>query len=324
MSVRIAALFGLVLALLALGFFAVFNVPVDSQALVLRGSDVQRKVGPGIQLHIPLVEQVVTEPVLRERQFSFDAPFDIQGCRAEVTLIYRIGDLETYHGAGGDLASLQDKRRALEEALSTLPDLARFNDAATPYGTRIEEHLAPLAGPVAGGLHINWINTSLEEGCEPKRIVKQQPLALIIAQPVGELAAERASPGSMRATTADGVELQIEGFVATYEIQDQTKADNCFGQNRDLIAARIGNLAERAAGDTIRGLVLDQLAQFPAALQGALSNNDLDQCGLVLGAVDFSDASIVRRTVVNCTETQDQACDEKAIVIPGFSALTRP
>lgn len=324
MSVRIAALFGVVLALLALGFFAVFNVPVDSQALVLRGGDVQRKVGPGIQVHIPLVEQVVTEPVLRERQFSFADPFDIQGCRADVTLIYRIGDLETYHGTGGDLASLQDKRRELEEALSTLPDLARFNDAATPYATRIAEHLAPLVGPAAGGLHINRVNTSLQEGCEPKRIVRQEPLARIVARPVGKLAAERALPGSMRATTADGVELQIEGFVATYEIQDQTKADNCFGQNRNLMAARIGNLAERAASDTIRSLTLDQLAQFPAALQSALRDNDLDQCGMVLGAVDFSDADMIRRTVVNCAETQDEACNQNAILVPGFSALTRP
>ncbi|MEM9105620.1 MAG: hypothetical protein AAGC96_08185 [Pseudomonadota bacterium] len=324
MGIRTAALTGAVLALLALGFMAIFNVPVDSEALVLRGSDVQRKVGPGIQVHIPLVEQIVIEPVLRERQFIFDEPFEIQGCQAEIALIYRIGDLETYHADAGNPAVLQDKRQDLDMALSDLPDLSNFNEAATPYGTRIADRLTSITGPAEGGLYINRVNVSMNEGCEPRRIVKQEPMARIIAEPVGKLAPERATPGSSRATTTDGVELQIDGLVATYEITDETRGDNCFGANSNLIAARVGTLADRAAIAAISDMPLDRLAEFPARLQTALADNDLDQCGLALGAVDFSKATLARRSVVNCDETQDDACKHNTLAFPGFSVLLRP
>ena len=324
MSLRIAALFGMALALLALGFLSAFNVPVDSEALVLRGGEVQRKVGPGIHVHIPLVEQVMTEPVLRERLFGFDDPFEIRGCRAAVTLIYRIGDLETYHATGGDLAPLRARHQDLVKAFDTVPDLSSFKETATPYDIRIAEHLTTLTGPVAGGLHINRVDVSLEEGCEPKRIVKQVPMARILAEPVGELAPERASTSATRATTADGAELQIEGFIATYRIADETRVENCFGRKRDLIAVRLGNLAERAAIDAVRSIPLDRLAELPQRLQAALLKNDLDQCGLALGAVDFSMATLARRSIVNCDETRDEACNPNTLVFPGFSAFLRP
>lgn len=324
MVLRIAAFLGIALALLVLGFLSVFNVPVDSEALVLRGSQVQRTVGPGIQIRIPIVEQVVTEPVLRERQFIYDAPFEIQECRADLALIYRIGDLESYHAAGGDLAALGDKRRELSAALGTLPDLSRLDETAAPYADQISEHLSHLTGPAAGGLHISRVSVSVEEGCEPKRIIRQDQPARIVAEPIGTLASERALPASGRATTTDGAELQIKGIIATYEIIDETRVDRCFGRDRNHVAIRIGNLTERAMIEAIGTISLDRLAEFPSTLHTALLGNSLDQCGLALGAVDFGEATIARRQVVNCEETPVEECYVDAVVVPGFSVLSRP
>ena len=60
---RILGLFAFALALLAGGVLSIFNVPEGSQARVMRGSEVHRTVGPGLQARIPLVERVEIEPV---------------------------------------------------------------------------------------------------------------------------------------------------------------------------------------------------------------------------------------------------------------------
>ena len=315
---------GFALVLMALGFFSIFNVPVDSEALVLRFGEVHRKVGPGIQARIPVVERIVVEPVLRERQWRYDAPFRIQGCQAEVAVHYRIGDLRAYHAAKGVLSPLKDKRSQLEAALGTLPKLSGLAKTATPYAAQIADHLRSFSGPVEGGLHINRVNVALEEGCEPKRIVEEQRVAAMGTQPVGQLAPHRAAPGNLRAVTSDGVELQIENFAASYRIDDEARVEACFGGDRGLIAIRIGNLAERALSAVIRDIPFGQLAEAPARLHTALLDTDLDRCGVALGAVDFGKATVAKRLVINCEETSVEGCFSKPMTVRGLLALPRP
>ncbi|MEM9231794.1 MAG: hypothetical protein AAGB10_19540 [Pseudomonadota bacterium] len=316
---RIAAYIGIVLALVSFGALSIFNVPVDSEALVLRGTEVQRKVGPGLQFRMPFFENVVTVPVLREQQFSYDTAFEIQGCQAAVSVIYRIGDLEEYHASSGELTALTDKRPAIEASLDALPDLSGFAQSDKPYADQISERLKSLSGPASNGVYINRIRVALEDGCEPKRIVKETPLPSLSVQQVDVFGSERVAPGNLRVATSDGVEIQIEGFVATYEIDDRTRAETCFGKNGSIVATRVGSLAEATVREVVENLTLAELEELPARLVKELPNNNLAQCGLSLGAVDFNLATFARRSVVNCDETLTEDCFPKSFVIPGLA-----
>ena len=316
---RATVYIGIALFLVSFGALSVFRVPVDSEALVLRGAEVTRKAGPGLQFHVPFFENVVTVAVLCEQRFSYDTAFEIQGCQAAVSVIYRIGDLEEYHASGGELTALMDKRPAIETSLAALPDLSQFAQSDRPYTNRISEHLKSLAGPAADGFYINRIHVALEDGCEPRRIVKQTPLPSPAVRQLDVVASERTAPGNLRVTTSDGVEILIEGFVATYRIDDTTRAKTCFGQNESIIATRIGHLAEVAVKKTVETLTLAQLAELPARLREVLVDNDMGQCGLSLGAVDLNAATFSRRSVVNCEETPTEECSLTPFVIPDRS-----
>lgn len=316
---RLAVYIGFTVALVSLGAFSTFTVPVDSEALVLRGTEVNRKVGPGLQVRMPFLEKVVTEPVLRERLFNYDTAFEIQGCRADVAVIYRVGDLEAFHASNGGLMALEGQRGAIEMSLDALPDLSVFAESERPYGQQISERLQPLAGPAADGLYVNRIDVSLEDGCEPKRILKETPLSSVAAQRVDAYAPERAAPGYLNVTTSDGVDILIEGFVATFRIDDTARVETCFGQNRGIVATRVGHLAEATGLEVVEGLALDQMAELPERLHEALLDNDTGDCGLSFGAVDFNEATFTRRTVVNCEETPTEDCLPQSFVFPGLS-----
>lgn len=268
---RIAMFIGIALFLVSLGSLSVFRVPVDSEALLLRGTEVIRKVGPGLHFRMPFLENDVTVAVLRAQRFSYDNAFEIQGCQAAVTVIYRIGDLEEYHASGGELTALTDKRPAIEMSLNTLPDLLGNAQSDSHYADQISEHMRPLAGPAGDGFYINRIHVALVDGCEPERIVKETPLPSPAVLPLNAFASERVAPGNLRVTTADGVVILIEGFVATYRIEDTTRAETCFGQNESVIATRIGYLAEVAVRESAETLKFAQLAELPARLRGGWS-----------------------------------------------------
>ena len=53
------------LVLLLGGFFSIFKVPEGSQAVVFRGSEVHRTVGPGLQARIPLIERIEFKPLAK-------------------------------------------------------------------------------------------------------------------------------------------------------------------------------------------------------------------------------------------------------------------
>ena len=317
---RIAIYFSIALFLVLFGALSIFIVPMDSEALVLRGADVKRKVGPGLHIRAPFIENVVIKPVLREQRFSYDTAFEIQGCQAAVSMVYRIVDLEAYHASGGDLMALKDKRHAIEMSLVDLPNLSGFAKSDKAFAHQISEHLRPLAGAVAGGLDINRIHVTLVDGCEPKRIVKETPLPFLVAQPAVVFAPERTAPGNLSATTSDGVELLIEGFVPTYQINDASRVATCFGQNSSIIAIRIGSVAEMAVRRVVEKLTLARMAEFPKRLLEELRENDIGKCGLSFGAVDFNEATFARKSFVNCEETPIKDCIAEPFVIPGLSA----
>lgn len=300
------------------------RVPDDSEALILRGDEVQRKLGPGLHLRFPFKDKAIIEPVRRQQKFTFEAPFDIQGCQSEISLIYRIADLKAFHARGGSLAPLNEARHDLQVALDSLPDLSDFADATMPYADRIADHLQPVGERVAGGLHITRISVGLEQGCEPKRIVQHDILALADINPDMALASERTASGSMRATTLDDVEFQIDGFVATYSIEDAAQVEACFGQNYDLISVRVENAAARYINDAVQQVSLDGISEFPGKLNTALKDNDLGRCGLSLGAVDLSEVTITRRRIVNCEEAPVDECFLRATTIPHELLPPRP
>ncbi|MEM8689427.1 MAG: hypothetical protein AAGF81_19010 [Pseudomonadota bacterium] len=60
---RTLASLALAFALILGGFFSIFNVPDGSQALIFRGSEIHRKVGPGLQARIPVIERIKIEPL---------------------------------------------------------------------------------------------------------------------------------------------------------------------------------------------------------------------------------------------------------------------
>ena len=71
--------------------------------------------------------------------------------------------------------------------------------------------------------------------------------------------------------------------------------------------------------ETVETLTLAQLAELPARLREVLVDNDMGQCGLWLGAVDFNEATFARRSVVNCEETPTEECFLTPFVIPDLS-----
>ncbi len=316
---RIAVYMGIALALVSLGALSIFKVPVDSEALALRSTEVKRKVGPGLHMRIPFLENVVTEPVLREQQFGYDTVFEIHGCPAAVSVIDRIEDFESYHASGGDLTVLMDMRHAIKMSLDALPDISGSAQLDRPYDQQIAERLRPLTGPAADGLHVNRIHVSLEEGCVPKRVVTETPLPSLAAQQGGAFAPERAAPGNLRMTTFDGVEIRIEGFAATYQIEDTARAATCFSQNRSIVATRVAHLAEATLREVVENLTLDQMAELPTRLHRMLPNNNLGQCGVSLGSVDFNDATFARRSVVNCEEAPTEDCFPQTFLTPGLT-----
>ncbi len=85
----ITALAGLaVSALCALAAFtSVFAVRPESQAVISRGGQVDRVLGPGLQAHWPILEQVTIYEVTTERQVVLDGPFEVADCPAEVALV---------------------------------------------------------------------------------------------------------------------------------------------------------------------------------------------------------------------------------------------
>ena len=304
---------GIAFALLCLGLFSIVRVAEDSEALILRSDEVQRKLGPGLHLRFPFLDKAVIEPVRRQQKFTFETPFIIQECQSEISLIYRISDLEAYYARGGSQTPLNDMRHDLQVALDFLPDLSELADATLPYADQIADHLQPFSGPVTGGLYITRASVDLEQGCEPKRIVQQETLTLTDINSDSALAPERTASGSLRATTLDGVELQIDDFVATYAIEDAAQVEACFGQNYDMISVRIENIAARFLKDAIQQVSLNRLSEIPAKLNAALKDDDLATCGLVMGAVDFSQVKITRRTVVNCEKTPVDDCFPSSI-----------
>ncbi|MDD9976932.1 MAG: hypothetical protein OXQ30_04230 [Boseongicola sp.] len=297
---------------------SVFSVPEDSEALVLRGDAVKRKVGPGLQFKLPIFESAVIEPVLRVRQFRFDEPFQIQGCSATADLIYRIGDLEEFYAAGMSAEALEGKRADVEAALTTVPSLAEFSGSAEPFGTQIARHLNGLLGDTDNGIHITSINVQVEQDCEPKRVVVENQLDQLTNAGDDGLGSERGDPGVLRAVTQDRVELRIEGFVPTYNVADDAKARACFGNGTARIPPRIGALVDHAIRQVVQSLDFEEISQLPTRVHSAVASQDLSNCGLDLGAVDFSNTKLARRTLVNCADELADGCFDAPTLMPSL------
>jgi regulator of protease activity HflC (stomatin/prohibitin superfamily) len=160
--VRVATVFIMVLVAAGIALLALFNVPEGSEALVLRGNEVHRKVGPGYWLKLPVIDQVRIEAVARDRLYDFTAPVAVGGCPAAVQVVWHIGDLEAYHADRKDLLPLEALRPGIEAALNRAP--FGMDD---PVDQQIALRLDPLAGPVGGGLVVKRILVVPEAGCVP-------------------------------------------------------------------------------------------------------------------------------------------------------------
>lgn len=285
-----------------------FIVPADSQALVLQGDQIVRKADAGMHLYNPQTEQVVIEPVFKENKFSFDTPFDIQGCAAIMVLLYQIGDLEAYYLNGRDLAALSALRSDIVTALAGLPERAVTLDGGRVYVSGFSNQLGPLNGDIAGGLLITRINVSLPDDCTPQRVVRETPVDAGFAPTVGDLANERTEPVDIRVTTADGVQLQINGFAPTFDVVDASAVATCFGQSPNAAAFWASNTSKQVVADVTKGLRLDQLAEVSAQLPAALDAANFAQCGLRGGGVDFSETTVIQRTIVDCDEGTAEIC----------------
>ncbi len=104
-----------------------FTVPPESEALVFgKDGGIKRKVRPGRHTCVPFFETVLIEKTVPERREDIVSSRSIDGCKATVSVIWRISDLETYHIEGSETAAVAKIQDLIQETLG-LPEAAMID-----------------------------------------------------------------------------------------------------------------------------------------------------------------------------------------------------
>ena len=95
-----------------------FSVRPDSEALVLdRSGNVKRKVGPGLNSCVPILETVWIEKTSTERREDIEGTWPIDSCDVTVSVVWNIPNLETYYVQGREGVAVSMIQKTAQEAL---------------------------------------------------------------------------------------------------------------------------------------------------------------------------------------------------------------
>ncbi|MBF9031349.1 hypothetical protein HKCCE3408_13185 [Rhodobacterales bacterium HKCCE3408] len=282
--------FGLGVALWA----AAVRVGPAEQAVVVRDGTVDRVLEPGMHWHIPLVEAVSIYPAQLETQHALLQGVDVAGCRLDVSVVTGVSDVAAYHegGAVSEMpASLSEAARAAIAGLEAVP--ASAGDPREIVATVLQAQLEDRMPP---GLQLRRV---LAEGdCAPPPEPEPAPAAdLVISVPEteGDPGAERTDLPEFRVMTGDRVQVRIAGVAATWDMVDETRFDACFGGDREIAGQRLAPVVESALRAQAETVEAGEFATITEGLAGEIAarSPDLEStCGVVLRAVDFSDAEV--------------------------------
>ena len=300
-----------VLGVLAAGFWAamnaVFAIQPGSEAVVSRGDAIHRVLGSGVHIRVPFLEQVVIYQSFFEREARFDASFEVAGCPAHIGMIYRIGDVAAFHEAGANPAVLQALEPRVQAVLADVPAEAESpsTDAQTALNRAMREELV-------SGLEIMRMTVDLGD-CGPQQPrIELRREVLPGIETVGELGAERVGTVERWLQTSDGVRLDIQGVVPTYDIVDAARFEACF-RSTEIASPRLAGVASRALLRATGARPFEALGDIAEAMPetmrerlGDRSSNIEEECGIAFGAVDFSAAVVERVTEINCDETPEE------------------
>lgn len=266
------------------------TIGLSELGVVSQNGEVTRVLGPGPHVTNPLTESVDIYPANLVGQVRVTGSIRIGACSADSVFRYRIGDVVAFHEAGGSF----DVIVAIEDELTADPfQVATAEDVLDGYPP-LEERVRSAA---PAWLAIDEVFVELGDCAPPEPQIEriEQPLPPI--QTVGELGAERSGPISAALILADGAQVQVENVRATWRVDDASLIEACFGRVdrldtvlQDVVNPRLRILANQFTLTELPS-VSDGLLE---AMRERLSASSEADCGYTLGAVDFSEASVVQ------------------------------
>jgi len=298
------------------------QVDFMDKGFVLRGDEIVREVGPGLNFRLPLVERWAVINALHERERKFDvtAPLDDgEDCTVSLQVVYNIGDA----------------RRALEWRMENDPDIPTsgtispnpnvYSEPERVIRERLTEVMKGISSEDArqGGVEralsdpelrpkelddgTRIIRTMYREiSCSDWKPPQLSTCPAIFGEPQAFDRRDRwiTVPGDIRTFTAkpdDFIILPISGSrqkiispVVTFGIVDPTAFEKRYGENLDRAISFASRSIADATGMVGGSMTSDDLPTiyddlFEAGLPDRVGNR-LEEHGLQIVGVNFSGA----------------------------------
>lgn len=146
-----------------------------------------------------------------------------------------------------------------------------------------------------------------ECGPQPKRIeIRRLPLPALST--AGNLGETRVVILPFWFSTADDARVEIAGAVATYDVANRASFDECFSDETHA-ARRVVQIATPSLRVIGHGFNLQSIEGVTGRLAGFIRERGLglsEQCGVELGSVDYSAATITHLSEIVCEENPDE------------------
>ena len=278
------------------GYAGVFNVPVESEAVITQRGEVVRVLGPGLQWRTPIVERAYVYPTRLETYHLLAERALVARCPVELAAVTNVSDVVAFHRGGAVNEFPDAARRAAVEAAGGVRAVPENAEDATREAVR-----EALEGQMPDGLNLVRVHVNEEPGCLPEALqTATREVALPAIATVGTVGAEQSQPFEMRILTTDRVEVDLRGVIATWDVTDADKLQTCFGRDPARVGTRIVPLAESAIRARAEEVPAGSIDQFAVGLTDEIRRlaADLEEsCGVLLQAVDFGGAEAVRRVL---------------------------
>ena len=275
-----------------------YVVRPEYQAVVTRDGEIARIEEAGIRYFDPDVEEVTLYDVYVEKLHKFDHPFEIIGCPAETKIVYRIGDVVHFHATGANDARIGELEEEIEEALGRVsPD---SENPGTDGAILVHDLMNDLD---LSGLQVLRTIIDLGKcGPQPPRMEwREMPLPPLETK--GSIAEFQFGPSKVEVISADNQRVVIDNLVGSYGRTDADKIRTCFGDSDPSLRLEPVNSAR--IREATGYLNLDEFSGLPQRMlaESGYAEQMMEDCGISLGAIDFSQATVIHRIPINCDES---------------------
>lgn len=311
-----AKIFGVIAALGAVGygvsqtvwFPQAFSVGPGDQAVLTTSDGTVSVLDPGVHVYNAARDEVALYATFWERTHLVPDALSVGDCPATVSVVYNVGDVLAFHNGGGDFAAIG----AVDAEFRAV-----FPEGVADFGAPVTDALgvarAHLREVMDSGLQVIHLSADFGDCAPPPpRIVTIRDALPPIAS-AAPLGAERADMDVVNLVTADDARLEISGAVATYDVLDPAATESCFGTNfedmaPDVVIVSVFAALRRSVGTRPQAEVAQAVQEAMAPLDSRVAQLR-DGCGIAVGPVDVSAATVTRLIAVNCDDTPDaEAC----------------